>query len=145
MINQTKIVAEKLNVSERHARRLITECDYKAQQILDKLPTSGEAEFYWRLTEMMMTAIELGLITEKLWQQHSDYWDFMFEDKREADNPYIPGKVIPSLRKMTDAIMALPPDKRIGPLWDAFGKIDRVLDLDGPWSRADRQESGRRQ
>ncbi len=134
MINQTKIVAEKLHISERHARRLIAESHYSAQGILDELPTNAEAEFYWRLHEMLTPVVQLGLAANRLWVQHGEFWQFIQEDEKEGDKPFIPVEVAPIMRKVTNAVLALPPKKRIVPLWKAFAELDRALQLDGPWS-----------
>lgn len=145
MINKTKIIAERLHVSERHARRLIAEGDDKAQRILNELPDGDEAEFYWRLTEMMWTAVELGVVETKLWQQLQDYGQFFFENAREDTGPYILGKAVPILDKMMKTFIAQTPKRHATPLWDVFADLDEVLDLGGPWSRANKPESGRGQ
>lgn len=136
MINQTKIVAEKLHVSERHARRLIAECDDRAQRVLKELPTNAETEFYWRLHEMLTPVVELGLAANQLLFQHIEFWQFINEHQGDKDQVIVPAEVVPIIGKVSKAILALPPKKRIVPLWNAFAERDRLLQLDGPWSSA---------
>ncbi len=128
MLNKAKLVAERLHVTERHARRLIAGGDDRAEAILAVLPNTEEEEFRWRLDAIIQAVKDAGNASNALWKAHCDFWGFCLDGPHD-ESFLISPEVVQLIGTLKDEIVKHTP-KGFWPVVLAAYNLDMALEAE---------------